>query len=146
MMKLERQIAEMKAQTGEVGTLDQELKEKREQMLQYKEEMKKLSERRQLEKKLKRQIDKCEEERDELKEVADEFVNGLAWSAQMKHHLDSLDDPLRQMDLMIKTLQQDKSQSQTIRDKAYELAAELDFRPNYRHEDDNYTVEQGDYS
>ena len=146
MMKLERQIAEMKAQTGEVGTLDQELKEKREQMLQYKEEMKKLSERRQLEKKLKRQIDKCEEEREELREVAGEFVNGLAWSSQIKHHLDSLDDPLRQMDLMMTTLQQDISQSQTIRDKAYELAKELDFRPNYRHDDDNYTFEQGDYS
>ena len=29
---------------------------------------------------------------------------------------------------------------------AYDLAKELDFRPNYRHDDDNYTVEQGDYS
>ena len=95
---------------------------------------------------MKRQIDKCEEEREELREVAGEFVNGLAWSSQIKHHLDSLDDPLRQMDLMMTTLRKDISQSQTIRDKAYELAKELDFRPNYRHDDDNYTFEQGDYS
>ena len=129
MMKLERQIAE--------------IKEKREQMLQYKEEMKKLSERRQLEKKLRKQHDKCEEEREELREVASEFVQKLPWSSQMRNKLTDTDDPIRQMELMTQTLKKDTSRSQTIRDKAYDLAEELTFRPDYIHADDE-AIEQGD--
>ena len=142
-MKLERQIAEMKAQTGEVGKLDQELNEKREKMLQYKEEMKKLSERRQLEKKLRKQHDKCEEEREELRDMTNEFVQKLPWSSQMRNRLTDMDDPIRQMELMTQTLQKDRARSQKIRDKAYDLAEELDFRPDYIHADDE-AIEQGD--
>ena len=66
-----------------------------------------------------------------------------AGSSSLKYQLIDMDDPIRQMELMTQTLKKDTSRSQTIRDKAYNLAEELTFRPDYIHADDE-AIEQGD--
>ena len=140
-IKLDRQIAEMNAQIGAIGKLNQEIIDKTAKVAELEQTRKSAVKIQQLD----AALDKNRAEREEYRKYVEQLIDEVPWRHNVRGELRGMDDPTLQMKKMLEVLERDTNYSQSIRGRAADLYREIDeTRTGILHEDDD-EMYKGEY-
>ena len=133
-IKFDRQIAEMNAQIGAIGKLNQEIIDKTAKVAELEQTRKSAVKIQQLD----AALDKNRAEREEYRKYVEQLIDEVPWRHNVRGELRGMDDPTLQMKKMLEVLERDTNYSQSIRGRAADLYREIDeTRTGILHEDDD---------
>ena len=140
-IKFDRQIAEMNAQIGAIGKLNQEIIDKTAKVAELEQTRKSAVKIQQLD----AALDKNRAEREEYRKYVEQLIDEVPWRHNVRGELRGMDDPTLQMKKMLEVLERDTNYSQSIRGRAADLYREIDeTRTGILHEDDD-EMYKGEY-
>ena len=131
IVKLERQIAEMTAQSGDTTKLNQELIDKKARLQQLVEQNKSVI---QQQKQLQNELNRSQQTYQEYQRTARQWIDRGNWSPELRSRLNEQQDPTKQLSMMIDHMSQENAYPEDIMEKLEDLQGELDDYERWKNE------------
>ena len=131
IVKLERQIAEMTAQSGDTTKLNQELIDKKARLQQLVEQNKSVI---QQQKQLQNELNRSQQTYQEYQRTARQWIDRGNWSPELRSRLNEQQDPTKQLSMMIDHMSQVNAYPEDIMEKLEDLQGELDDYERWKNE------------